>query len=57
LRIAFEVGNRHFTLAVEGERVLVPDDPAMEQLLGRLGVAFERMRAVFAPLGFGHRHD
>jgi len=29
LRVAFEVGNRHFTLALDGERVLVPDDPAM----------------------------
>ena len=57
LRVAFEVGNRHFTLAVDGERVLVPDDPAMEQLLRRLQVPFERTRAVFVPLGQGHRHD
>ena len=57
LRVAFEVGNRHFTLAVDGERLLVPDDPAMEQLLGRLQVPFERMRAAFVPLGQGHRHD
>ncbi|MBI4638904.1 MAG: urease accessory protein UreE [Candidatus Rokubacteria bacterium] len=57
LRVAFEVGNRHFTLALDGERLLVPDDPAMEQLLARLGVAFERMEAVFMPIGAGHRHD
>jgi urease accessory protein len=57
MRLAFEVGNRHFTLAVEDARVLLPDDPAMEQLLGRLGLAFERTRAVFRPLGHGHRHD
>jgi len=35
----------------------VPEDPAMEALLRRLGVAFERTRAVFTPLGHGHRHD
>lgn len=57
LRVAFEVGNRHFTLATEGERLLVPDDPAMDQLLTRLGVPFERVRAVFVPVGAGHRHD
>ena len=57
LRVAFEVGNRHFTLAVDGERVLVPDDSAMEQLLRRLEVPFERARAVFVPIGRGHRHD
>jgi len=57
LRVAFEVGNRHFTLALEGGRLLVPDDPAMDQVLTRLGVPFERARAVFVPLGHGHRHD
>jgi urease accessory protein UreE len=55
--VAFEVGNRHFTLAVDGARLLVPDDPAMEQLLRRLDVPFERTRSVFVPLGHGHRHD
>lgn len=57
LRVAFEVGNRHFTLAVDGDRLLVPDDPAMAQLLTRLGVAWRRERAVFLPIGLGHRHD
>src|SRR5580658_3546944 len=38
IRIAFEVGNLHFPLAVAGERLLVPDDSAMLQLLNRLGV-------------------
>ena len=57
IRIAFEVGNRHFTLAIDGERLLVPDDPAMDRLLARLGVAFERVEAVFDPIGMGHRHD
>lgn len=57
LRVVFEIGNRHFTLAVDGARLLVPDDPAMEQLLRRLDLPFERVSAVFVPLGHGHRHD
>ncbi|HEY3066499.1 MAG TPA: urease accessory protein UreE [Methylomirabilota bacterium] len=57
LQVAFEVGNRHFTLALDGARLLVPDDPAMEALLTRLGVPWERDRAAFAPIGRGHRHD
>ena len=56
-RIAFEVGNRHFTLAVHGDRLLVPDDPAMIQLFERLGVPFERTSAIFEPFGIGYRHD
>ncbi|MBM3220389.1 MAG: urease accessory protein UreE [Candidatus Rokubacteria bacterium] len=57
VRVAFEVGNRHFTVAIDGDRLLVPDDVAMEQLLERIGVPWKRDRAVFAPLGAGHRHD
>ena len=55
--VAFEVGNRHFPLALEGDRLLVPDDAAMRQLLQRLGVAFEKAEAVFTPIGAGHRHE
>ena len=57
VRVAFEVGNRHFTLALAGDRVLVPDDPVMIHLLDRLGFSYEKTRAVFVPIGFGHRHE
>jgi urease accessory protein len=57
LRVAFEVGNRHFSLALDGERLLVADDPAMERLLTRLGATFERTQAVFVPIGVSHRHE
>ena len=57
LRVAFEVGNRHFTLALDGDRLLVPDDPAMEQLLRRLDVPWQRSQSIFVPLSAGHRHD
>jgi urease accessory protein len=57
VRIAFEVGNRHFPLAVDGERLLVPDDTAMRQVLERLGAAWSREEAVFSPIGRGpHEH-
>ena len=57
IRVAFEVGNRHVSLALDGDALLVPDDSAMEQLLVRLGVPWERRRAVFDPVGAGHRHE
>jgi urease accessory protein len=57
IRIAFSVGNRHFSLAFDGECILIPDDTAMEQLLTRLGVAWKRREAVYDPLGDApHRH-
>jgi urease accessory protein len=57
VRVAFEVGNRHFSLAVAGEWILVPDDTAMEQLLTRLGLPWERRIMAYEPIGGGHRHD
>jgi len=58
IRIAFDVGNRHFPLALHGQDLLVPDDTAMEQLLVRIGARWERRQAVFDPLGGGgHRHE
>jgi urease accessory protein len=57
LRVAFEVGNRHFSLAEDGDSLLVPDDTAMTQLLDRLHVAWERRSAVYSPLGFAHAHE
>jgi urease accessory protein len=57
IRIAFDVGNRHFPLAIAGDDLLVPDDTAMEQLLTRLGVVWQRRAAIFAPLGGGHVHE
>lgn len=58
VRVAFDVGNRHFSLALEGDAILVPDDTAMEQLVTRLGVPWERRTAVYDPVGGGgHRHE
>ena len=57
VRIAFDVGNRHFPVAIAGDDLLVPEDTAMTQLLTRLGVVWKRSAAVFAPLGGGHSHD
>jgi urease accessory protein len=53
VRIACDVGNRHFTLATDGDALLVPDDTAMEQLVDRLGVRWERREVVYSPLGGG----
>jgi len=57
LKVAYEVGNRHFPLAMQAGKLLVPDDPAMVQLVERLGVAWERRKSVFAPIGIGRGHE
>ncbi|HSL49285.1 MAG TPA: urease accessory protein UreE [Candidatus Deferrimicrobiaceae bacterium] len=50
VRLAFDVGNRHFSLGGDGDTLLVPDDTAMESLVTRLGVRWERREAVYSPL-------
>ena len=53
VRIAFDVGNRHFSLGGDGDSLLVPDDTAMEDLVRRLGVRWERREVVYSPLHGG----
>jgi urease accessory protein len=53
LRIAFDVGNRHVTLAIDGDALVVPDEPAMTHLVARLGARWERRETVYTPLGGG----
>jgi urease accessory protein len=57
VKIAFEVGNRHFPLALEGKNILVPDDKAMIRLMERLGAPWERRQAIFDPIGKTQLHQ
>jgi urease accessory protein len=50
VRLAFDVGNRHFSLGGDGDTLLVPDDTAMESLVTRLWVRWERREMVYSPL-------
>jgi urease accessory protein len=53
VHIAFDVGNRHFSMGADGDTLVVPDDTAMEDLVRRLGVRWERREAVYSPLHGG----
>ena len=57
IKLAFEIGNRHFPLALDGQTILVPDDRVMIQLFHRLGVAYRQLTAVFSPIGSGLAHS
>jgi urease accessory protein len=57
VKIAFEVGNRHFPMALEGTKLLVPDDKVMVRLMERLRVPWERRRAVFNPIANTQQHQ
>ena len=56
IRVALEVGGQHGVLGVDGEDLLVPDEPAMERLLRRLEVPWTRARRPFRPVSVGTPH-
>ncbi|RXK55419.1 urease accessory protein UreE [Oleiharenicola lentus] len=47
--IGWAVGNLHLELQSEPTRLLAPDEPAVRQLFGRLGLPFKPTTAVFRP--------
>ena len=59
VKIAFEIGNRHFPLALDGGggKILVPDDKVMVRLMERLGIPFDRRQAAFDPIGNTQLHQ
>jgi urease accessory protein len=61
--VGWAVGNLHFAIEAQAERVLAPDDPGLRQALDRLGIHYHEATAVFQPhrfagslLGHGHAH-
>jgi len=57
VKIAFEVGNLHFPLALKESKILVPDDKVMVRLMERLGAPWERRQAIFDPIGNTQLHQ
>ena len=57
VKIAFEVGNRHFPLAIAESKILVPDDKVMVRLMERLGASWKRRLAIFDPIGNTQLHQ
>ncbi len=47
--IGWAIGNLHLELCAEPTRLLVPDEPAVRQLLERLQVPFQATTAIFRP--------
>jgi len=59
-RAAYHLGNRHIPVEVGDGYLAIEPDPVLEDMLHRLGVATEHVRAPFQPesgaYGGGHRH-
>ncbi|HXJ80694.1 MAG TPA: urease accessory protein UreE [Candidatus Methylomirabilis sp.] len=56
IRFAHEVGGQHSAIAMDGEELLVPDEPAMLRLACRLDLPWRRARRPFIPVSMGAPH-
>ena len=56
LRIAFEVGNLHYPLALADGKLIVPEEKAMIRLLSKLGARWEKTQSVFDPIANTQSH-
>ncbi|MDX2111361.1 MAG: urease accessory protein UreE [Verrucomicrobiota bacterium] len=57
--LGWTIGNLHFEIEVHAERVLAPDDIALQQTLDRAGITYRETTAIFHPQrsgGHGHHH-
>ena len=66
LRLAWHLGNRHLSTAIDGERLLIRYDRVIADMLVRLGATVAQVEAPFDPeggayggpaLGHAHGHD
>lgn len=57
-RVAWQIGNLHFPLALRGNELVVEDDTAIRQLFERENIPFASAECVFQPLSgaFHHSH-
>lgn len=57
-KIAWQIGNLHFPLAIMNNHLWIEDDPAIRQMFVRENIPFREIRAIFQPLAAvaGHHH-
>ncbi|MDB6133779.1 MAG: UreE urease accessory domain protein [Verrucomicrobiales bacterium] len=51
-QIGWSIGNMHFSIEGQPDRLLATDDAAVRQLLDRMGVRWQLVQAVFRPTRF-----
>jgi len=56
IAVAHAVGSLHGSVALDGDRLLVPDEPPIERALDRLGAPWVQARLPFVPLSTGTPH-
>src|SRR5207302_6239765 len=54
--IAWKIGNLHFQIELDGEKIRVADDPALRQLFEREGWKYQACDRTFHPLQAGHAY-
>ncbi len=56
VRLAWHIGNRHTPCQIEGERLLIQNDPVIRHMLEHLGATVEEVTEPFTPEGGAYGH-
>ncbi|GBE33606.1 urease accessory protein UreE [bacterium BMS3Bbin06] len=54
--IAYEIGNRHLPISLEGSNIVTPYDRFIEEFLRMESINYERRREAFEPMRRGDHH-
>ena len=55
-RLAWHIGNRHTPCQVDGDRLLIQNDPVIRHMLGQLGATVTEVTEPFTPEGGAYGH-
>ncbi|MEM6588299.1 MAG: urease accessory protein UreE [Pseudomonadota bacterium] len=55
-RLAWHIGNRHTPCQVEGDHLLIQNDPVIRHMLETLGATLKEVQAPFKPEGGAYGH-
>lgn len=56
LELAWHIGNRHTPCQMQGDHLLIREDPVLARMLAQLGAQVTPVRAPFHPLGGAYGH-
>ena len=54
--IAYEIGNRHLPISINGDTIMTPYNHVLEDYLKKEAIQYEHKRDVFEPIKRGHSH-
>lgn len=55
--IAYEIGNRHLPISINGDSIITPYNHVLEDYLKRESIQYKCRKGIFEPVKRGHTHE